>query len=69
MAEKYSDQQRKSAVMALNAFQEKPFVSHQWEELVLLLSRDNDPHMREKMHREMDAILDKDPGSEIFKMY
>ena len=69
MAGKYSDQQIKAAVAALNAHQEKPFVSHQWEELVLLLSRDNDPHMRERMYREMDAILDKDPGFKIFRMF
>lgn len=66
MAEKYSDQQRKTAVAALNAHQEKPFVSHQWEELVLFLCRDSDPLMREKMYREMDVILKSDPGFKIF---
>lgn len=69
MAGKYSDQQRKTAVLALKAHREKPFVSHQWEELVLQLSHDNDPHMREKMYREMDAILDKDPGFKLFRMF
>jgi hypothetical protein len=67
MAVKYSAQQIKAAVTALNALQEKPYVSHQWEELVLRLSRDNDPQLREKMYHEMDAILDKDPGFIIFR--
>lgn len=61
MAEKYSEQQIKAAVTALNAHQETPFVSHQWEELVARLCHDSDPRLREEMYREMDAILDKDP--------
>jgi hypothetical protein len=69
MSGKYSDQQIKAAVAALNDYQEKPFVSHQWEELVLSLCRDNDPHLREKMYREMDVILKKDPGFKIFTMF
>jgi hypothetical protein len=66
MSPKYSVSQIKSAVAALKAHQEKPFVSHQWEELVLLLSHDNDPQMRERMYREMDAILEKDPWFKFF---
>lgn len=69
MAGKYSDQQINAAVTALNALQEKPYVSHQWEELVLCLCRDNDPYLREKMYREMDVILKKDPGFKIFTMF
>jgi hypothetical protein len=68
MAGKYSDQQIKAAVAALNSHQEKPYVSHQWEELVLCLCRDNDPHLREEMYREMDVILKNDPGFKIFTL-
>jgi hypothetical protein len=66
MFTKYSAQQIKTAVTALKAHTEKPFVSHQWEELVLHLCRDNDPGLREKMYREMDDILTKDPGFNVF---
>jgi hypothetical protein len=69
MLGKYSSQQIKAAVAALNAYKEKPFVSHQWEELVLHLSQDNDPKFREKMSREMDTILDKDPMFKIFSLF
>lgn len=64
----HSTQQIKAAVAALNAHQEKPFISHQWEELVLCLCRDNDPQLREKMYHEMDVILKNDPGFKIFTM-
>lgn len=69
MVGKYSSQQIKAALAALNAYKEKPYVSHQWEELVLRLSHDNDPQLREKMFREMDAILEKDPGFKIFSLF
>lgn len=69
MVGKYSAQQIKAAVAALKTHQEKPYVSHQWEELVLRLSHDNDPQLREKMYREMKVILDKDPGFKIFRMF
>lgn len=62
----YSDQQIKAALAALKAYTEKPFVSHKWEELVLRLSQDNDPKMREKMYHEMDIILERDPWNKMF---
>ena len=68
MSSKYSVQQIQDAVAALKAYQEKPYVSHEWEELVFRLSRDRDPQLREKMNREMDKILEKDPGFKVFKM-
>ncbi len=63
---KHSDKQMKTAVAALNDFQEKPYISHQWGELVFRLSKDSDPELREKMCREMN-ILDKDPGFNVFR--
>lgn len=67
MHSKYTVKQIKAAVTALKNYKEKPFVRYEWEELVLRLSRDNDPQMREKMHREMDDILEKDPGFKLLK--
>jgi HEPN domain-containing protein len=69
MSSTYSDQQVQAALKALKAYKEKPFISHEWEELVFRLSRDNDPQLREKMYREMDDILQKDPGFKVFNMY
>ena len=69
MPSKYSAEQIQAAVAAMKAYREKPYVSHEWEELVLRLSRDNDPHLRERMYREMDDIMEKDPGFKIFRMY
>lgn len=65
MVGEYSHQQIKTAVAALNAHKEKPFIRHQWEELVLQLSQDNDPQFREKMARELEAILHNDPEFKI----
>ena len=69
MVDKYSVQQIKAAVSALKAHKEKPFVSHQWEELVLQLSHYNDPQLREKMCLEMDSILRNDPGFKILRLF
>jgi hypothetical protein len=69
MVDKYSSQQIKDVVTALNAHQEKSYISHQWEEVVLYLIHDNDPQLREKMYREMDAILNSDPGFKIFSLF
>ena len=68
MSPTYSAQQINASVAALRAYQEKPYISHEWEELVFYLSRDNDPKMREKMYREMDEILEKDPKCKLFRM-
>jgi hypothetical protein len=68
MSAKYSAQQIKAAVAALNAYKEKPFVKHQWEELVLRLSHNSDPLLREKMSREMNEVMAKDPGFSVFRM-
>ena len=63
---KYSEKQIKIAVAALNNHQEKPYISHQWGELVFRLSQDDDPELSKKMCREMEA-LDKDPGFKVFR--
>jgi hypothetical protein len=68
MSPNYSPQQIKTAVAALKAYDAKPFVSHEWEELVFRLSSDNDPRLREKMYREMAEILKKDTGFNLFRM-
>jgi hypothetical protein len=68
MSDKYTVQQIKTAVAALKAYKEKPFVKHQWEELVLRLSHDSDPCLREKMKREMNDVMVKDPGFSVFIM-
>ena len=68
MQSTYSAQQIQAAVTALKAYKEKPFISHEWEEFVLRLSRDSDPLLREKMARELDAIMEKDPGFKVFRM-
>lgn len=67
MSKFISAQQIKAASTALNAYKEKPFVKHQWEELVYYLSRGNDPQLREQMYREMDAIREKEPRFSVFK--
>jgi hypothetical protein len=66
MFSKYSKQQLHTAIAALKAHQEKPFVCHEWEELVSRLAHDSDPHVREQMHDELKEILEKDPGFKIF---
>jgi hypothetical protein len=66
MSTKYSPQQISAAVAALKAHVEKPFVKHQWEEVVYYLSHGNDPRLREQMYREMDAIREKQPGMSPF---
>ena len=50
-----------AALSAMKSYEERPFVKHQWEELVQQMSRMNDPRMREMAYREMDSILKKDP--------
>jgi hypothetical protein len=69
MSTTYCCQQIQVAVAAMKAYKEKPFVSHEWEELVFRLSRDSDPQLREKMYREIDEIVAKDPGFNIFRMH
>jgi hypothetical protein len=62
-----SSEQIQAAVTTLRDHQEKPFVTHEWEELVYLLSHDNDPQLRERMYREIDEILLKEPGYTVFR--
>ena len=62
MQAKYSGAQIAAAVNALKNFSEKPFVKHQWEEVVLFLSQSDDPFMRERMKGEMELIRTKCPG-------
>lgn len=68
MSPTYTAQQIKKSVEALKAYQDKSYVSHEWEELVYQLSKDIDPKLRERMHREMEDILKKDPGFNIYRM-
>jgi hypothetical protein len=68
MSPLFSEQQIKDAASALKSHKEKPFVSHTWEELVSCLSHDSDPVLREKMVRELDEILKKNPGFKSFMM-
>lgn len=67
MLSRYSTTQIQSAVAALKSHKEESYVSHEWGELILRLSHDNDPKLREKMFREMDEVLAKDSGFKIFK--
>ena len=69
MVNKYNAQQIEAVVTALNANQEKPYISHQWGELVLRLSRDNNPLLRNEMSRELEVLLEKDPGFKIFSKF
>lgn len=66
MFSRYSTQQIQASLAALKAYKETPCISHEWGELVLRLSHDNDPQLREKMYREMDLLLEKDPGFGVF---
>ncbi|MEI6825207.1 MAG: hypothetical protein WCK54_06430 [Desulfuromonadales bacterium] len=66
MFSKYSKEQLQTAVAALKNYKEGPFVRHEWEELVSRLCNINDPQIREKMHNELKAILEKDPGFKVF---
>ncbi len=68
MSPKHSAKQIKATVDALNAYREKPFVKHQWEELVYYLSRSSDHVLRERMSREMIDLLAKDPGCSSFQI-
>jgi hypothetical protein len=67
MFPKYSAEQIQAAVAAMKAYDTTACISHEWEELVLRLSHDNDPHLRERMYREMDEIMEKDPGFSVFR--
>ena len=62
----FNKQQIQAALTALKAHKETPFVKHQWEEIVSRLCHDSDPLLRERMKREMDVILKKDPGFRQF---
>lgn len=65
----YDAKKVKATLTALKNYKEKPFIRHEWEELVLRLSQDNDPQLRERMYREMDDILENDPGFKVFKNF
>jgi hypothetical protein len=65
MSVKYNQQQIRSAVTALKAYREKPFVKHQWEEVVFYLSQGDDPGMRATMSRELEDIKNKNPGISV----
>lgn len=65
MLVKYSQKQISAAVAALKAHVEKPFVKHQWEEVVYYLSQGEDPAMSKKMSGEMDEIMRKNPGLSV----
>ena len=68
MFSKYSKEQLQAAVAALKNYKEGSFIRHEWEELVSRLCHVNDPVLREKMTREMEAIVEKDPAFRNFGM-
>ncbi|MFZ4856682.1 MAG: hypothetical protein ACOYL3_09820 [Desulfuromonadaceae bacterium] len=68
MFSKYSKEQLHAAAEALRVYKEEPFIRHEWEELVSRLCRDNDPVLREKMTREMQIIVEKNPTFKNFGM-
>jgi hypothetical protein len=68
MLSKYSKEQLQTAVAALNNYKEGPFIRYEWEELVSRLCHINDPALREKMGREMETILEKDPAFKDLEM-
>jgi hypothetical protein len=37
--------------------------------LVFHLCHNDDPEMRERMNREMDVILEKEPGLDVFRIH
>lgn len=62
----FSAQQIQSALQALSAYQPEPFVKHEWVELVSQLSHSDDPVLRERMSREMEAIKQRDAHHTAF---
>lgn len=46
------------AISILNSYRERPFIKHQWEELVQQLSQMNDPQIREIAKVEMVSIIE-----------
>jgi len=69
MFSKYTEEQRMTVVAALRAHKESHFISHQWEELVYRLQNDENPKMRARMRRELEDILEKDPGARGYMSY
>jgi hypothetical protein len=56
MSKEKSSNRISEAISILNAYKERPFIKHQWEELVQHLSQMNDPQLRDLAKREMDSI-------------
>jgi len=56
MSKENSSKKIREAISILNSYKERPFIKHQWEELVQQLSQMNDPQLREIAKREMDSI-------------
>ncbi len=56
MSKENSSKKISEAISILNTYKERPFIKHQWEELVQQLSQMNDPQIREIAKREMDTI-------------
>lgn len=54
--EQYGDNQIQAALAAMRSYQEKPFVSHEREELLASLNRINDPALKEILSREIEAV-------------
>ena len=48
------------ALLTLKTYKERPFVTHQWEELIQQLSKMNDPQLQEIAKREIDSIRKND---------
>jgi hypothetical protein len=56
MSKKKPSKQTSEAISILKSYKERPFIKHQWEELVQQLSQMNDPQLREIANREMNTI-------------
>ena len=62
MTSRFSEQQIKAAVAALNTFMEKPYVNYERWELALRWSRSVDPVLRDLMRHEVETMQKDDPG-------
>ncbi|BCS55932.1 hypothetical protein [Geobacter sp. SVR] len=67
-SEEYASKAR-AALSVLASYQEKPFVCHEWEELLVRLSRMDDPQFRDLIDREIEAVRKKDPGFSSYHLF
>ncbi|MEI6215039.1 MAG: hypothetical protein WCP10_13110 [Desulfuromonadales bacterium] len=62
MTSRFSEQQIKTAVAAMKAFVEKPYIRYERWERALCLSKTEDPALRELMRHEVEVMQKDDPG-------